>query len=403
MKQDILFNFLKKEEARQLEGINLIASENYASRDVLEMTGSVLTNKYVEGSVGARYYSGCAFVDQIEAETIERFKKLFHAEHANVQPHCGSSANFAVYFALLNPGDTILSMKLSAGGHLTHGHSVNLSGKMYNIISYGVDEKTGLIDYQALEQLATEHKPKLIIAGASSYSRTLDFEKFSNIAKKVGAYFLADIAHIAGLVAAGLHPSPFPWADCVTMTTHKTFRGPRGAVILCKNEFAQRIDRAVMPGIQGGAFMNVIAAKGVACAQASTPEFKEYQKQVIQNAQAMADVFTQHGYTVVSGGTDTHLFLIDVRPLGLTGKQVEEILETVGIFVNRNAIPYDSNSPMVAGGIRIGTAAIATRGATQTDCENIAQLTIDIVSEYLDKEDISAYAELVREITSRWS
>ncbi|MFA5998436.1 MAG: serine hydroxymethyltransferase [Candidatus Babeliales bacterium] len=403
MKKDILFDFLSKEEGRQLEGINLIASENYASVDILSMVGSVLTNKYVEGNVGARYYSGCAFVDQIEAETIERFKKIFNAEHANVQPHCGSSANFAVYFALLSPGDTILSMKLSAGGHLTHGHSVNLSGKLYNIVTYGVDEKTGLIDYSAVEKLALQHKPKLIIAGASSYSRTLDFQRFSKIAKKVEAYFFADIAHIAGLVAAGLHPSPFPWADCVTMTTHKTYRGPRGAVILCKKEFAQMIDRAVMPGIQGGAFMNVIAAKGIACAQASLPEFASYQKQVIQNAQSMAHVFTQRGYTIVSGGTDTHLFLIDVRPLGLTGKQVEEILEAVGIFVNRNAIPYDSNSPMVAGGIRIGTAAITTRGATQTDCEQIAQLVCDIISEAQDKQDIGAYGELVKEITSRWS
>ncbi|HSW76272.1 MAG TPA: serine hydroxymethyltransferase [Candidatus Saccharimonadales bacterium] len=402
MKRDILFDFLAQEEVRQQEGINLIASENYVSPEILAMTGSVLTNKYVEGNVGARYYSGCQFVDEIEQETINRFKTLFHAEHANVQPHSGTQANFAVYYALLNPGDTILSMKLNAGGHLTHGHSVNLSGKLYTIVSYGVDEKTGLIDYDVVEQLAMQHKPKLIIAGASSYSRIIDFERFAKIAQKVGAYFLADIAHIAGLVAVGLHPSPFPWADCVTMTTHKTFRGPRGAVILCKKEFAQNIDRAVMPGIQGGAFMNVIAAKGVACMQAMQSEFKTYQQQVIQNAQTMARVFKDQGYTIISGGTDTHLFLIDVRPLNLTGKHIEEIFESVGIYVNRNAIPYDTNSPLVAGGIRIGTAAITTRGATQADCGKIAQLMCDIITAFKDGKDIHKYSQAVKEITNAW-
>ena len=401
-KQDILFELLDLESKRQQHGINLIASENYASKEVMSMTGSVLTNKYVEGNVGARYYSGCAFVDDIEKETIERFKELFCAEHANVQPHSGSQANFAVYFAALKPGDTILSMKLSAGGHLTHGHSVNLSGSLYNIISYGVDEKTGLIDYDQVLDLAKKNKPKLIIAGASSYSRIIDFERFSKIAKEVGAYFLADIAHIAGLIAAGIHPSPFPCADFVTMTTHKTFRGPRGAVILCKKEFANMIDRAVMPGIQGGAFMHVIAAKGVACKQAQSSEFVQYQKQVVKNAQIMAQSFVKLGYQVISGGTDTHLFLIDVRPFDLTGKQVEQILEKAEIFVNRNAIPFDTNSPLLAGGIRIGTAAVTTRGATAKDCEQIVDLIHTVLQGFISKKSAGEYYKKVREITDRW-
>ncbi|MCX5923370.1 MAG: serine hydroxymethyltransferase [Candidatus Dependentiae bacterium] len=401
-KQDILFELLDLESKRQQHGINLIASENYASKEVMSMTGSVLTNKYVEGNVGARYYSGCAFVDDIEKETIERFKELFCAEHANVQPHSGSQANFAVYFAVLKPGDTILSMKLSAGGHLTHGHSVNLSGSLYNIISYGVDEKTGLIDYDQVLDLAKKHNPKLIIAGASSYSRIIDFERFSKIAKEVGAYFLADIAHIAGLIAAGIHPSPFPCADFVTMTTHKTFRGPRGAVILCKKEFASMIDRAVMPGIQGGAFMHVIAAKGVACKQAQSSEFVQYQKQVVKNAQIMAQSFVKLGYQVISGGTDTHLFLIDVRPFDLTGKQVEQILEKAEIFVNRNAIPLDTNSPLLAGGIRIGTAAVTTRGATAKDCEQIVDLIHTVLQGFISKKSAGEYDKKVREITEKW-
>ena len=401
-KQDVLFELLQKERDRQKNGINLIASENYVSQDVMDMVGSELTNKYVEGYAGARYYSGCEFVDKIETESIERFKKLFHADHANVQPHSGSQANFAVYFATLKQGDTILSMKLSAGGHLTHGHKVNLSGALYNIVSYGVDEKTGLIDYDVIRELAQKHTPKLIIAGASAYSRIIDFEKFSNIAKEVGALFLADIAHIAGLVAAGVHPSPFPWADFATMTTHKTFRGPRGAVILCKKEFAQAVDRAVMPGIQGGAFMHVIAAKGIACQEAQTEEFISYQQQVVKNAQAMAQAFVKKGYDVISGGTDTHLFLIDVRTLDMSGKEVEEILESVGVFINRNAIPFDTLSPLVAGGIRIGTAAITTRGATVLECEQIVDLICDVVQDYKNKKDVSAYGQKVTEITSRW-
>lgn len=399
MKQDILFDLLVQEEQRQIKGINLIASENYMSNNVRKMTGSVLANKYVEGNVGARYYSGCKFIDAIESETIERFKKLFGAEHVNVQSHSGSQANFSVYFALLNPGDTILSMKLSDGGHLTHGHSVNMSGKLYNIISYGVDPKTHLIDYDQVEKLAQQHKPQLIIAGASSYPRIIDFEKFFSIAKNVGAYFLADVAHTAGLIAAKIHPSPIPWADVVTMTTHKTFRGPKGAVILCRKNIAEKIDRAVMPGTQSGAFMHEIAAKGIACVCAATPEFAQYQKQVVLNAQAMAKFFVQQGYVVISGGTDTHMFLLDVRPLNFTGKQAEELLESADIFINRNAIPHDTKSPLTAGGIRIGTAAITTRGANLQDCLDIAALIDNVLKR---KNTIDDIKHQVYAITNLW-
>lgn len=402
MKQDVLLDLLTKEKNRQLHGINLIASENYAPDDVRKMVGSILMNKYVEGAVGARYYSGCEFVDAIESEVIARFKNLFKAEHVNVQSHAGSQANFAVYFALLNPGDTILSMKLSDGGHLTHGHQVNMSGKLYNIVSYGVDQKTHLIDYDQIAQLAKQHKPKLIIAGASSYPRIIEFEKISNIAKDVGAYFLADVAHTAGLIAAGVHPSPLPWADVVTLTTHKTFRGPKGGIILCKKELALKIDRAVMPGTQGGAFMHEIAAKGIACAQASTGEFITYQKQVVANAQAMASYFMQKGYSVISGGTDTHMFLLDVRPYGLTGRDAEQLLESVDIFVNRNAIPYDTLPPLSAGGIRIGTAFITTQGATIQDCQQIAEM-IDVILQKKEHPDRQNLKNSMLKITNRWN
>jgi len=403
MKNDILFDFLSMEQRRQATGINLIASENYVSDDVQKMVGSVLMNKYIEGNVGARYYSGCEFIDKIEAETIERFKKLFGAQHVNVQPHSGSSANFAVYFALLQPGDTILSMKLSDGGHLTHGHRVNMSGSLYNIVFYGVDPVLELIDFEQVRQLARQHRPKLIIAGTSSYSRAIDFKKFAEIAREVGAYFLADIAHIAGLVAAGLHESPVGVADVVTMTTHKTFRGPRGGVILCQSELATKIDRAVMPGTQGGAFAHEIAAKGLACADGLQPEFKSYQQQVLAAAGCMAQAFIKLGYKVISGGTDTHLFLIDVRPLGLTGKDAEKILEIVGIFVNRNAIPFDTLSPLQAGGIRIGTAAIVTRGATLQDCDEIVQIIDQVLSDHAAGKNVGAHGARVVQLTSRWN
>ena len=396
MKQDIIFDFLAKEQQRQKVGINLIASENYAPEDVKAFVGSVLMNKYVEGYPGSRYYSGCEFIDEIEKEAIVRFKKLFGAEHVNVQPHAGSQANFAVYFALLNPGDTILSMKLSDGGHLTHGHAVNMSGKLYNIVSYGVDPKTELIDYDQVQNLAQQHKPKLIIAGASSYPRVIDFERFSKIAKSVNAYFMADVAHTAGLIAAGVHPSPVPFADVVTMTTQKTFRGPKGGVILCTKDLAAKIDKAVMPGTQGGAFMHEIAAKAVACAHATTQEFRLYQQHVIANAQAMAEFFVSYGYKVISGGTDTHMLLLDVRPLNLHGKEVEELLQTVDIFVNRNAIPGDTLSPLLGGGIRIGTAAITTRGATVQDCKTIAE----IIDQMLQKKgDVQNMKKRIHEIS----
>lgn len=357
-----LQNLLKQEQLRQKQGINLIASENYASQQVMDIVGSVFCNKYVEGYPGQRYYSGCAIYDQVELLAIYRFKNLFGAEHVNMQPHSGSQANAAVYLALLMPGDTILSMDLAAGGHLSHGHKVHWTHQFYNIVSYGVDPITYLIDYDAIEKLALQHKPKLIIAGASSYSRTIDFAKFADIAKKVGALFVADIAHVAGLIAAGLHPSPVAYADVVTMTTHKTFRGPRGGVIMCKQEFAKKIDRMLMPGMQGGALMNHVAAKAVAVLEAMQPEFKMYQQQVVKNAQVMAQEFINCGYKVITGGTDNHLFLIDVMPLGLNGRQVEQLLESHGIFVNRNAIPFDTQPPLHPSGIRIGTAAMTTMG-----------------------------------------
>jgi len=384
--EDVLFQLLDKECNRQKQGINLIASENYASEDVLSMLGSCLMNKYVEGNVGARYYSGFEFVDPIEQEVIDRFKELFGAEHANVEPHAGTQANLAVYLAALKPGDTILSMSLPHGGHLSHGHPVTLVGSVYNIVSYGVDKESELIDYDEVERLALEHKPKMIVAGASAYSRQIDFERFSQIAKKVDALLLADIAHIAGLVAAGVHPSPVPCADFVTFTTHKTFRGPRGAVILCKKEWAKKVDKAVMPGSQGGAFMHVIAAKGIACAQAMKPSFVEYQNQVIQNAQAMVQEFEKLGYRIVSGGTDNHMFLIDLSHLGITGKKAEKALESVGIFVNRNTIPFDTKPPMQGSGIRIGTAAVTTRGAQVSDAIEIVHL-VHTVLESCSKEE----------------
>lgn len=403
MKQDPIHHWLEQERLRQQQGINLIASENYVSPEIMKMVGSVLMNKYIEGNVGARYYSGCQFVDAIEAETINRFKSLFGAQHANVQPHSGSQANFAVYNALLQQGDTVLSMKLSDGGHLTHGHPVSLSGKLYNIISYGVDAKTGRIDYQQVQNLAQQHKPKLIIAGASSYPFWIDFKAMASIASSVGAYFMADVAHTAGLIAAGIHPSPVDYADVVTLTTHKTFRGPRGGVILCTAKLGLKIDRAVMPGIQGGAFAHEIAAKGIACAQAASLEFVEYQKNVVKNAAAMAQEFIRYGYTVIGGGTQTHMLLIDVRPLGFSGKEIESMLELADIFVNRNAIPFDTLPPLSSGGIRIGTAAITTRGATEYDCIAIVALIHEIIKQYRENKDISQCKSMVHAITGRWN
>ncbi len=398
-----LFELVNQEHSRQKNGINLIASENYTPHVVREIVGSVLMNKYVEGLPYHRYYSGCEFIDQIEENAIELFKKIFGAEHANVQPHSGSQANFAVYFALLKPGETILSMNLAAGGHLTHGSKVSMAGSLYNIVSYGVDPQTELIDYDQVAKLAQKSKPKLIIAGASSYSRTIDFKKFSEIAKSVNAYFIADVAHTAGLIAAGVHPSPVSFADVVTFTTHKTFRGPRGGVILCKKELASKIDRAVMPGIQGGAFAHEIAAKALAAELSMTSEFIEYQKQIIASAEAMANEFKKLGYKIISGGTDTHLFLIDVRPLGLSGKEVESALEKIDIFVNRNAIPFDTLPPLQAGGIRIGTPAIVSRGSSINDCIQIVHIIHELFGNLTNNNDYSFLKKRVYDITKNWS
>ncbi len=398
-----LFHLLEQEKNRQKNGINLIASENYTPKEIRDIVGSVLMNKYVEGQPGHRYYSGCEFIDQIENEAIELFKKLFKSEHANVQPHSGSQANFAIYFALLQPGETILSMSLNAGGHLTHGSKVSMSGSLYNIVSYGVNVKTELIDYDEVLKLAQLHNPKLIIAGASSYSRSIDFAKMKQIAEYVGAYFMADIAHTAGLIAAGVHQSPVLYADVVTLTTQKTFRGPRGGIILCKKEFADKIDRAVMPGIQGGAFAHEIAAKNLAVQEAFKPEFVVYQKEVVNAAQAMAQKFISLDYKIISGGTDTHLFVIDVRPLGLSGKVVEQALEKIDIFVNRNAIPFDTLPPLQAGGIRIGTPAIISRGATIDDCIQIVQIIHELLSDLSQEKSHDHLKTRVHDITKHWN
>jgi len=361
------------ENKRQRTGINLIASENIASYQVRRALASTLANKYAEGYPGKRYYAGCQFIDQIEQLAINRVKNLFGAQHANVQPHSGTQANMAAYAALLAPGDTVLAMSFTAGGHLSHGSSVNFSGNLYNFVFYGVDNKSEQLDYANIEKLAIKHKPKLIVAGASSYSRIIDFKQFSHIAQKVGALLLVDMAHIAGLVAAGLHPNPTPYADVITSSTQKTLRGPRGGFILCKHEFAQAIDKAVMPGIQGGPCMNVIAAKAIAFKLATQKEFVVYQRQVITNAQAIAETLDSLGYRIVSGGTDTHLFLIDLRSKNLTGKDAEHLLERQAIYVNRNSIPFDPQPPSIASGIRIGTPFITSQGITEQKTCRIAR------------------------------
>lgn len=368
-----IFDLIATEQERQTTTIDLIASENYALPDVCKVLGSSLTNKYAEGYPGKRYYAGCAIVDQIEQMAIDSCKHLFGAEHANVQPHSGSQANMALYAAFLKPGDTILGMDLCAGGHLTHGSAVNFSGRLYTTISYGVDPKTELIDYGEIQRLAVTHKPRLIIAGSSSYSRIIDFARMKDIADKVGAFFVADIAHLAGLIVAGLHPSPVPCADAISGTTHKTLRGPRGGFILCKNEHRERIDKAVFPGIQGGPMMNVIAAKAIAFNYAQTSPFVAYQKQVIANAQSMAQLFANKGYRIVSDGTDTHMFIIDLTKHRLTGLAAQQVLEKVGITVSRSCIPYDTQKPWIGSGIRIGANAITTRGMKRGECERIVE------------------------------
>ncbi len=379
---------------RQRRNIELIASENIVSPAVLAAMGTVLTNKYAEGYPGKRYYGGCECVDIVENIARDRAKELFGAEHANVQPHSGAQANLAVYFALLQPGDTILGMNLAHGGHLTHGSPVNMSGSYYNVIPYGIDDDTHRIDYDKLMTLAMEHKPKMIVAGASAYPRVIDFKKFREIADACGAYLMVDMAHIAGLVAAGVHPSPVPYADIVTTTTHKTLRGPRGGMILCKEELAKKIDKAVFPGTQGGPLMHIIAAKAVCLGEALKPEFKAYQEQVVKNAAALAKGLVSRGFDLVSGGTDNHLMLVDLRNFNITGKEMEHKLDEVYITANKNAIPNDPQSPFITSGIRIGTPAVTTRGFKEEDMEVIAECIYKVASDFDNsKEEIKAKVE----------
>jgi len=393
---------ISDEERRQKQNLELIASENYASRAVREAMGCVMTNKYAEGYPGKRYYGGCEYVDVAENLAIDRLKRLFGAEHANVQPHAGAQANMAVFMAHLSPGDTVLGMSLAHGGHLTHGTKVSFSGKLYNAIAYGVRQDTELIDFDQMRALAREHKPKMIIAGASAYPRTMDFAPFREIADEVGATFMADVAHIAGLIATGLHPSPVPLADFVTSTTHKTLRGPRGGIIMCKEQWAQPIDKSVFPGIQGGPLMHTIAAKAVAFGEALRPEFKTYQEHVAENAKAMAEEFQRAGLRLVGGGTDTHLMLVDVSVKGLTGKAVEAYLDEIHITVNKNAIPFDKQKPMVASGIRIGTPAITSRGLGIDDCREVARIICDGLTDIESREKIQRLRDRVHELTGRF-
>lgn len=386
------------EKNRQNSKIELIASENFVSPAVMAAQGSVLTNKYAEGYPGKRYYGGCEYVDIAENLARDRVKKLFGAEHANVQPHSGANANTAVYFAMLQPGDTVLGMNLNHGGHLSHGSPVNISGKYFNFEAYGVEEGTEVIDYNKVLARAKETKPKLIVAGASAYPRILDFKKFREIADEVGAYLMVDMAHIAGLVAAGLHPNPVEYADFVTSTTHKTLRGPRGGLILCKEEYAKQIDKAIFPGLQGGPLMHVIAAKAVCFHEALQPEFKEYQKQIVANAQALATGLQNQGFRLVSGGTDNHLMLIDVKSKGLTGKEAEVMLDDANVTVNKNTIPFETESPSVTSGIRVGTPAVTSRGMKEAEMEEIAT----IFETVLLKKDEAKAKEMVKALTDRF-
>lgn len=388
---------------RQRNKLELIASENIVSQAVMEAQGSVLTNKYAEGYPGKRYYGGCEFVDVVEQLAIDRAKQLFGAEYANVQPHSGAQANMAVFFALLTPGDTVMGMNLTDGGHLTHGSPVNMSGKYFNIVPYGVDKATERIDYDELQKIAQECKPKLIVAGASAYARTIDFARLSEIAKSVDALFMVDMAHIAGLVAAGLHPNPLPYADVVTSTTHKTLRGPRGGLILCKNaEFGKQFNKAIFPGIQGGPLMHVIAAKAVAFKEALTPEFKAYQQQVVKNAAALADELTANGFRIVSGGTDNHLMLVDLRSKNLTGKVAEKLLDDVGITANKNTIPFEPLSPFVTSGIRLGSPALTTRGFKEADMKQVAKIMAIVLNDPENAEVHETAKNMVHELCAKY-
>ena len=394
---------INKELSRQRDKLEMIASENIVSKAVMQAQGSVLTNKYAEGYPGKRYYGGCEYVDIVEQLAIDRAKKLFGAKYANVQPHSGAQANTAVYFALLQPGDTILGMNLTDGGHLTHGSPVNISGKYFKIIPYGVDKETERIDYDELERLAKEHQPKLIVGGASAYSRVIDFERMAQIAKSVGAYFMVDMAHIAGLVAAGLHPSPVPYADVVTTTTHKTLRGPRGGLILCRDaEFGKQFNKAIFPGIQGGPLMHVIAAKAVAFKEALSDEFKVYQQQVLDNAKALADELVKKRFRIVSGGTDNHLMLVDLRSKNITGKEAQFLLDEIGITANRNTIPFEPLSPFVTSGIRLGTPALTTRGLKEEDIREVADIIADVIENREDSAVIEAAKAKVQAICKKF-
>jgi len=388
---------IDQELMRQRDKLEMIASENIVSQAVMEAQGSVLTNKYAEGYPGKRYYGGCEHVDVVETLAIERAKRLFGAEHANVQPHSGSQANFAVYFAMLKPGDTIVGMNLSHGGHLTHGSPVNVSGTYFNVVPYGVNAETQQIDYDEFRKIVLEAKPKLIIAGGSAYSRQINFKKMADVAHEVGAIFMVDMAHFAGLVAAGLHPNPVEYADIVTTTTHKTLRGPRGGMILCKEEYAKAIDKAVFPGIQGGPLMHVIAAKAVALGEALQPEFKVYAEQVIKNAKVLAAELIAKGLTIVSGGTDTHVMLVDVRNTGLTGKEAEHLLDEIGITANKNTIPFDPASPFVTSGVRLGTPALTTRGLKEDDMKEIADIIATVLQ---NPEDTAKHQDAAKRVAA---
>ena len=396
-------NAINAELTRQRNKLELIASENIVSRAVMQAQGSVLTNKYAEGYPGKRYYGGCECVDVIEQLAIDRVKKLFGAAYANVQPHSGAQANTAVYFALLNPGDTVLGMNLTDGGHLTHGSKVNISGKYFNVIPYGVDKETERINYDALQKLAEQHHPKMIIAGASAYARIIDFPRLAEIAKSVGAYLMVDMAHIAGLVAAGLHPNPIEYADVVTSTTHKTLRGPRGGIILCRDaEFGKKFNKAIFPGVQGGPLMHVIAAKAVAFKEALSDEFREYQRQIIKNARALSESLIQDGFRIVSGGTDNHLMLVDLRSKNLTGKDAEKILDDIGITVNKNTIPFEPLSPFVTSGIRLGTPALTTRGFKEDDMREVAAIIALVLNDPYDESIKAQAAERVKALCEKY-
>jgi glycine hydroxymethyltransferase len=397
-----VYRAIKGEEERELSKIVLIASENYVSQAVLEAQGSVFTNKYAEGYPNRRYYGGCEFADAVETLAIDRAKQLFGAEHVNVQPHSGSSANMAVYFSVLKPGDTILGMGLAHGGHLTHGANVSFSGSLYKSFSYGVDKKTELLDYDEVERLAMEHGPKMIVCGYSAYSRVLDFARFRKIADKVGAYLMADVAHIAGLIAAGVHPSPVPFADFVTTTTHKTLRGPRGGMIMCKEKFGKAVDKTIFPGIQGGPLVHVIAAKAVALKEALMPEFRDYQQQVVRNAQALSERLVADGLRIVSGGTDNHLMLVDLTPKNITGKDAETALDAAGITCNKNSIPYDQKPPVTTSGIRLGTPIVTTRGMREPEMKIVGDLICEVLVNGKSPEKLAAIKERTKAFCTRF-